>query len=100
MNPIELKLDSNRTGAFVIEGDNERLAEMRISIANGNLTVFHTEVSDSLKGHGVAIRLLSEMVDYARKNHLKVIPLCTYVQLQFKRHPEMYQDVWNQDWHK
>lgn len=99
-NPIELKINDNGRGAFVIEGDNERLAEMQIGISNGNLTVYHTEVSDILKGHGVAPRLLSEMADYARKNSLKVIPLCPYVHAQFKRHPELYEDIWNQHWHK
>ncbi|HEU4902844.1 MAG TPA: N-acetyltransferase [Flavisolibacter sp.] len=37
------------------------------------------------------------MVDYARKNGLKVIPLCPYVHAQFKRHPADYADVWKPD---
>jgi predicted GNAT family acetyltransferase len=37
------------------------------------------------------------MVEHARKNKLKVIPLCTYVHVQFKRHPDEYADVWNRD---
>jgi hypothetical protein len=37
------------------------------------------------------------MVDYARKNKLKVIPLCPYVHAQFKRHPKEYADVWNNE---
>ena len=72
---------------------------MAISISGSNLTVYHTEVSDKLKGQGVAGQLLSTMVNYARENKLKVIPLCPYVSAQFKRHPEQYQDVWNQHWH-
>jgi predicted GNAT family acetyltransferase len=34
------------------------------------------------------------MVDYARKNSLKVIPLCPYVLLQFQRRPDDYKDIW------
>lgn len=98
-NPIELKLENNGKGAFVIDQGEERLAEMAFGISKGNLTVYHTEVSDKLKGKGIATRLLSEMVDYARKHELKVIPLCQYVQTQFKRHSELYKDVWNQNWH-
>lgn len=37
------------------------------------------------------------MVEHARTNHLKVIPLCPYVHAQFKRHPEEYADVWNKE---
>ncbi len=99
MDQIQLKLEDNGQGAFVIEGDGERLAEMVIAIDKQNLTVYHTEVSEKLKGQGVASKLLSTMVDYARKHQLKVIALCPYVSAQFKRHPELYQDVWNQNWH-
>jgi predicted GNAT family acetyltransferase len=39
--------------------------------------------------------LLDAMIDYARKNNLKVITLCPFVHAQFKRHPEEYADVWD-----
>ena len=99
MEEIKLKLNDRGRGAFVIEEGNERVAEMELGIAGNNLTVYHTEVSEKLKGKGVAGQLLSKMVEYARKHQLKVIPLCTYVQAQFKRHPEQYQDIWNRSWH-
>ena len=96
---IELKLNDNGRGAFVIEENKEQVAEMAIGISGPNLTVYHTEVSERLKGQGIASQLLTEMVGYARKNKLKVIPLCSYVHAQFKRHENEYQDVWNKDWH-
>ena len=99
MEEIKLKLNDQGRGAFVIEEGDERVAEMELGIAGNNLTVYHTEVSEKLKGKGVAVQLLSKMVGYAREHQLKVIPLCSYVQAQFKRHPEQYQDIWNQNWH-
>jgi len=39
------------------------------------------------------------MVDYARSYNLKVIALCPFVSAQFKKHPEQYADIWNQNWH-
>jgi predicted GNAT family acetyltransferase len=99
MEDIKLTLNDAGQGAFSIEKDGDRLAEMVIAVQNSNLTVFHTEVSDELKGKGVASALLSHMVEYAKENKLKVIPLCPFVLAQFKRHPDQYQDVWNQDWH-
>jgi len=83
----------------VVEEGNERLAEMEIGISGSNLTVYHTEVSEKLKGKGVASQLLGTMVKYARGHQLKVIALCPYVLAQFKRHPEEYADIWNQHWH-
>jgi len=100
MHDIQLKLNENGRGSFFIEEDGERLAEMEIAIANDNLTVFHTEVNDKLRGQGIASQLLSVMVNYARDNKKKVIPLCPYVSAQFQRHPEQYSGIWNQHWHK
>jgi predicted GNAT family acetyltransferase len=99
MNAIELKLNDQQRGAFVIDDGAQRLAEMAVAIIGGNLTVYHTEVSEALRGQGVAQKLLNTMVEYARKNNLKVVALCPYVHKQFQRHPEQYADIWNQRWH-
>jgi predicted GNAT family acetyltransferase len=72
---------------------------MVVSISGSNLTVYHTEVSESLKGKGVSTQLLETMVQYVRDNNLKVIPLCPYVSVQFRRHPDKYNDIWNKAWH-
>ena len=98
MNPIELKLDAHQRGAFVIEEGEQRLAEMAIAIEGSDLIVFHTEVAEALQGQGIAAKLLAQMVDYARKNNLKVVPECPYVHAQFKRHREQYDDIWNKSW--
>jgi uncharacterized protein len=100
MNEIDFQLDAGGRGAFVIEKDGKRVAEMAVAIRDNNLTVFHTEVSEELKGQGIAAKLLATMVEYARTHALKVIPLCPYVAAQFKRHPDDYADIWNQQWHK
>ena len=92
---VELKLDKNNNGGFYIMDGAERIAEMAISISGKNLTVYHTEVSQKAEGKGLGKELLSAMVDYARKNGLKVIALCPFVHAQFKRHPEQYADIWN-----
>jgi predicted GNAT family acetyltransferase len=99
MSEIRLSLNDNGRGAFFIEVDGQRKAEMEIGISGSNLTVYHTEVADELQGQGIAAKLLTTMVEYAREHKLKIIPLCPYVQAQFKRHPDTYADVWNQHWH-
>jgi len=100
MEDVQLKLNDNGRGAFVVEKDGKQIAEMEIGIKETNLTVYHTEVDKEFEGQGIASKLLATMVAYARANHLKVIPLCVYVLAQFKRHPDQYADVWNQSWHK
>ena len=99
VNNIQLKLNDAGRGAFFLEEGGERVAEMEIGITGKNLAVYHTQVSEKLKGKGVASALLETMVAYARKHDLKVIALCTYVLAQFKKNPEQYTDIWNQHWH-
>jgi predicted GNAT family acetyltransferase len=99
MDEINLKIDKAGRGAFFIDNAGERVAEMDIMVKDSTLTVFHTEVADSLKGTGTASALLSKMVDYARGHNLKVIPLCPYVLAQFKRRPDQYADVWKKGSH-
>ena len=65
MHNIQLILNDQGPGAFVIDTGGERLAEMAVAIAGDNLTVFHTQVNDSLRGQGVASELLSTMGAYA-----------------------------------
>ena len=99
MNTIELELDETGKGSFFIEDNGKRVAEMVVAVAGTNLTVYHTEVSEVLQGQGVSKDLLAAMVKYARDHQLKVIPLCRFVNAQFRRNPEQYADVWNRDWH-
>lgn len=98
MNDIELNLDEELYGAFVIEEGNHQLAEMEFAISGDNLVVYHTEIEEAYNGRGFGGKLFSQMVSYARKNNYKVIAICPYVNTQFKGDPEIYADVWNKDW--
>ena len=97
MNDVSLTLNEQKKGAFIIKEGEKQLGEMVVSISGNNLTVYHTEVVPEAEGKGLAKKMLQEMVDYARKNSLKVIPLCPYVHAQFKRHPDEYADLWQAD---
>ena len=97
MEEIKLTLDEKGDGHFYAMDGGEQLGEMEVNISGDNLTVYHTEVVPQAEGKGLAKKLLATMVDHARKNALKIIPLCPYVHAQFKRHPDEYADVWNKD---
>jgi predicted GNAT family acetyltransferase len=96
MSQVQLQLNEKGRGKFFIEEDGEQLGEMEIAITKDNLIAYHTEVVPKAEGKGLAKTLLEHMVEYARTNNLKVIALCPYVNAQFKRHKEMYADVWEQ----
>lgn len=81
-------------GEIQLFSDENKAGKMDISIIGKKLTVYHIEVNPEYEGKGFAKILLERLVSYARENNLKIVPLCPYVHLQFKRHPEEYNDVW------
>jgi len=56
------------------------------------IALVHTEVDPALRGRGVAARLAHDALEYARVNHLRLIPICPYVRAYLERHPE-YADL-------
>lgn len=97
MDDVKLELNEKGRGQFYLGEQGDKLALMEVGVSGNNLVAYHTEVAPKGEGKGLAKQLLAAMVDYARKHHLKVIPLCAFVHAQFSRHPELYNDVWNKE---
>lgn len=88
------QFDNGVKGAFYIEIDNNKVAEMTYSHAEPNkIIIDHTEVSDTLKGQGVGYKLIDAAVEYMRANNLKVIPLCPFANVVFKKKSKEFFDV-------
>lgn len=86
--------ETEKKGMFYLEGEDGILAELTYTAQENNIiTLDHTEVDKSLKGEGVGSKLVEKSVVYARKNNLKIDPLCPFAEAQFKRH-DSYSDVW------
>ena len=94
---IQLTLNEHGRGAFFIEQEGKRVAEMEVRVVGADLIVYHTEVASELEGKGAAKAVLKEMVRYAREHRLKVTALCQFVYATFSRHPDEYADVWKRD---
>jgi predicted GNAT family acetyltransferase len=60
------------------------------------IVYIHAEVPPPLEGQGLAAKLARFALDFARINHLGVIPLCPYVSSFIRKHPE-YQDLVSSD---
>ena len=91
---IRFIIDTAGKGNFILMEGEEQWGEMDFSISDKKITVFHTQIAPQAEGKGLARQLLQAMVDHARKNDLKVIPLCPYVHASFKKNPEQYADIW------
>jgi predicted GNAT family acetyltransferase len=93
---LEIKFELNKQGRgrFYIERNDEILADMSIAIKDNKLIVYHTEVKSQLRGLNIGKQMIDRMADYARKNKLKVKPLCPFVNAQFVRFKNIYGDIW------
>jgi uncharacterized protein len=91
---MDIKFEQHGSkGSFYIEENGERLAEMSFSKAGDHrIIIDHTEVSDVLRGKGAGKQLIRASVEYARKNSLKILPLCPFAKSVFQRVAE-FRDV-------
>jgi predicted GNAT family acetyltransferase len=60
--------------------------------AGNVLTILHTEVPKELEGHGIGSALVRGVLDIARSQGLKVVPVCPFAKAYIERHPE-YADL-------
>lgn len=71
---------------FEIAG--EPSAFLHYARAGDHIRLIHTEVPEAFRGHGYAATLARAALEYARDEHLRVIPVCPFVRGYLARHPE------------
>lgn len=57
-------------------------------VSDGIVNIDHTYVDGSLRGQGIAGKLMEEVVTQLRENQLKARPTCSYAVKWFEEHPE------------
>ena len=90
---IQQKQEGNK-GSFYVQENEQLLAEMTYSMTGPELMIIdHTDVSDTLRGKNVGYRLVQAAVEYARANHMKILPLCPFANAVFKKKIAEFGDV-------
>lgn len=80
-------------GAFFIEEDGDWIAEMTYyREGQRKIVIDHTEVDESLKGKGVAKKLVEAAVKFAEANNLLIKPVCPFAKKVLES-DEKYEDV-------
>lgn len=86
--------DNGKEGAFYIEHDSKREAEMTYYYKDDStIDIDHTEVKESLQGQGVGKQLIEAVVAFMRNKNLKAITSCSYAKSVFEKKQAQYQDV-------
>ena len=82
---VKLEEEGSKGRAFISDA-NGTAAEMTYSMAGSNLIIIdHTEVNDAYRGQGLGRKLLTQIVDMARGNDKKILPLCPYAKSVFDK---------------
>jgi len=78
------------------EKDNERFVVyiegnevyVEYTMAENVINLYHTFTDPALRGKGLAAQVVRAALEFAKKNNLKVIPTCSYVQAFIAKNDE------------
>ncbi len=74
---------------YIGESEQSAIAEITyVYIDEQAINVNHTFVDPSLRGQGIAKKLMDKVVDFAKEQHIKIKPTCSYAVKVFPRYPE------------
>lgn len=88
---MDFKRESNRI--YLENEKGECIAEVTFpKVSDDKVNINRTYVDNSLRGLGVADKLMSELMDDLKKGNKKAVVTCSYAAGWLKKHPE-YKDV-------
>ena len=78
--------DDGKKGRFAIYENGELGGEMTyVWAGKSKFIIDHTEVDENFGGKGFGKKMVVEAVEYARKNDLKIMPLCPFAKKVFDK---------------
>lgn len=78
--------NNEHKGFFKAVEEDTAAGKMTYAWAGSNkIIIDHTEVNPDFKGKGIGNQMLMAAVDYARKNKLKIVPLCPFAKSVFDK---------------
>ena len=87
---MEFKHESNRI--FLENEDGKTIAEVTFpEVSDDKVNIDHTFVDGSLRGQGVADKLLTELAAELKSKNKKALPTCSYAVTWFEKHPEYHE---------
>jgi predicted GNAT family acetyltransferase len=67
---------------------NGQTAHLDYQIAGDRIRLVHIEVPPEIRGHRYSDDLARAGLEYARREHLRVVPICPVVRTFLTHHPE------------
>jgi predicted GNAT family acetyltransferase len=91
---IEIKqIKDDTKGRFAAMDEGKQAgAIFYTSAGETKMILDHTEVNDAYRGQSISKKILMYIVEFARENNIKIIPLCPYAKSVFDK-TESIRDV-------
>ena len=86
---MEFRTYKNRI--VLVDDEEQALAEIDFPAMEeepGTIEITHTYVDESLRGRGLAGKLMTRLISYLERNQLKAYPSCSYAVDWFAKHSE------------
>lgn len=85
---------------FMLDNNNKIIAEVTFpDIDENTVNINHTYVDDSLRGQGIAGKLMKEAAEQLRSQNKKAVLTCSFAVSWFERNQE-YKDLLTQTYNK
>lgn len=93
---MEHEIKKGESSFYIGKSETDFIAIIKyIDYGDNVIAATTTYVDESLRGQGIARKLLDELVAMARTENLKIFPICSYVASAFEKYPE-YNDILQQ----
>ena len=78
---------------YVKDAEDKIIALVTWQLKDGTAVVDHTFVDESLRGQGVASKLMQEAVSYFREKGYKTYGICSYADVWYRKNKENLLDI-------
>jgi len=91
-NAIHYQFEKERNRVAAYDHHEREVGECTFLKSDNLWTIDHTFVDPDIRGQNVAASLIKTIVEQARNENVKIVPLCSYAKKEFMKMNE-YKDI-------
>ena len=88
---MQIRYEAEHCRSAAYDGER-RVGVAEFDAQDGRWVITHTEVDPAFGGQGIARKLIEALIEAARSDGAKIVPLCSYADKMMRRTDE-YADV-------